>query len=113
MPLWEGDPTKEGGIPHGRRDEDTDDVTLGGAKVATMEYPDDESKMSAHDLGIHLPPPSYWPIVLALGITMVFGMLIFRNVDGPLHNLWMGSIAGILLTVYSIYRWAFEPGHGH
>jgi cytochrome c oxidase subunit 1 len=113
MPLWEGDPTKEGGIPHGRRDEDTDDVTLGGAKVATMEYPDDESKMSAHDLGIHLPPPSYWPIVLALGITMVFGMLIFRNVDGALHNLWMGSIAGILLTVYSIYRWAFEPGHGH
>jgi cytochrome c oxidase subunit 1 len=115
MPLWEGDPTKEAGIPHGRRDEDTEDVTLAGAKLATLEYPDDESKMSAHDLGIHLPPPSYWPIVLALGITLTFGMLIFRQAaDGSAwYYLWYGSVAGLLLTVYSIYRWAFEPGHGH
>ncbi|HEX8274517.1 MAG TPA: cytochrome c oxidase subunit I [Longimicrobiaceae bacterium] len=115
MPLWEGDPTKEAAIPHGRRDEDTEDVTLAGASLATLEYPDDESKMSAHDLGIHLPPPSYWPVVLALGITLTFGMLIFRQAaDGsPWHYLWFGSVAGLLLTVYSIYRWAFEPGHGH
>ncbi len=111
MPLWEGDPTKEPGIPHGRRDEETQDVTLAGTKVAEMEYPDAESKMSAHDLGIHLPPPSYWPIVMAFGITLTFGMMIFRQVDGPLYSLWHVSWAGLGLTIFSIYRWAFEPGH--
>src|SRR5690606_37942240 len=73
MPLWEGDPTLEEGIPHGRRDEDTDSVKLAGVEIGELPYPDDESKMSAHDLGIHLPPPSFWPIVLAFAITVFFG----------------------------------------
>ncbi|MDQ3388067.1 MAG: hypothetical protein M3483_01055, partial [Gemmatimonadota bacterium] len=73
--------------------------------------PDSENKMSAHDLGIHLPPPSFWPVVLAAGITLTFAGLIFRQVDGVLHNLWYTSILGIAVTIVSIYAWAFEPGH--
>jgi len=110
MPLWEGDPTKEAAIPHGRHEEDTQTVSFAG-KTAEMPFPDDESKMSAHDLGIHLPPPSYWPVVLAAGITLTFGGLIFRPLDGALHNLWYVSILGVVLTAVSIYSWAFEPGH--
>jgi drug/metabolite transporter (DMT)-like permease len=67
--------------------------------------------MSAHDLGIHLPPPSFWPIVLAAGITSIFVGLIFRRVEGPLHNLWYLMFAGVLTTILSMYAWAFEPGH--
>jgi cytochrome c oxidase subunit I len=33
MPLWEGDPTKEPGIPHGRVEEDTDQITFAGQKI--------------------------------------------------------------------------------
>jgi cytochrome c oxidase subunit 1 len=112
MPLWEGDPTKEPGIPHGRVEEETEQVTLGGTKIAEMRDPDDENLMSSHDLGIHLPPPSFWPIVLAFSITLVFVGLIFRQVDGALHNLWWLTVVGIVLTTVSIYSWAFEPGHG-
>ena len=111
MPLWEADATKEPGIPHGKVAEDVNTITVGGTQVGEVEYPDSESKMSAHDLGIHLPPPSYWPVILAFGILMTFGSLIFRNLDGALHNLWFLSVAGVLLVAVSIFKWAFEPGH--
>jgi cytochrome c oxidase subunit 1 len=113
MPLWEGDPTKDGGIPHGRAEEDTEQVRLMGADLGQMTYPDDENKMSAHDLGIHLPPPSFWPIVLASGISMTFMGLIFRSFDGPLHWLWLLTVVGVALTALSIFKFAFEPGHEH
>jgi drug/metabolite transporter (DMT)-like permease len=67
--------------------------------------------MSAHDLGIHLPPPSFWPIVLAAGVSSIFIGLIFRRVEGPLHQLWYLMFAGVLTTILSMYAWAFEPGH--
>jgi cytochrome c oxidase subunit 1 len=112
MPLWEGDATKAGGIPHGRVEEETEQITLGGARVAEMRDPEhDENKMSAHDLGIHLPPPSFWPLVLAMGITAIFVGLIFRQVTGPFHNLWYLMFAGVATTILAIYAWAFEPGH--
>ncbi|HYH78779.1 MAG TPA: cytochrome c oxidase subunit I [Longimicrobium sp.] len=111
MPLWEGDPTKAAGIPHGRAEEETEQVTLGGAALAEVGDVHDENKMSAHDLGIHLPPPSFWPIVLAFGITLIFVGLIFRQLTGAMHSLWYLMIAGVAITVLSIYAWAFEPGH--
>jgi cytochrome c oxidase subunit 1 len=105
MPLWEGDPTKEEGIPHGRKEEDTGHVKLAGAEVGEIEYPDDRNKMSAHDLGIHLPPPSYWPIVLAFAISLFFGGWIIH---------WSVAVAGGLLVLASAFAFAFEPGHsGH
>jgi cytochrome c oxidase subunit I len=113
LPLWEGDPTKEPGIPHGRLEEDTDQITFAGTKIGEVVQPDDESKMSAHDLGIHLPPGSFWPIVLAANITLVFVGLMFRQASGWWHNLWWLLPIALLGTAVSIYMWAFEPGHDH
>ncbi|MDB4949438.1 MAG: cytochrome oxidase [Gemmatimonadetes bacterium] len=113
MPLWEGDPTKSAGIPHGRVEESTDQITLGGTKVGELHEATETNKMSAHDLGIHLPPPSFWPIVLAFGISLLFGSMIFRQVEGAWHNLWYLSFAGLATVVVSIYAFAFEPGHSH
>src|SRR5690606_4097534 len=105
MPLWESDPVLSEGIPHGRHDEETDTVTLGGQDVAVMEYPDDESKMSAHDLGIHLPPPSFYPILLAFAITLFFGGFMIH---------WWISAVGLFALALTIFAMAFEPGHeGH
>jgi cytochrome c oxidase subunit I len=104
MPLWESDPGLRTGIPHGKHAEDVDQVTIAGVQVGEMEFPDDESKMSAHDLGIHLPPPSLYPILLALGITVFFGGLIVH---------WGVSLVAALGIAAIIFLFAFEPGHDH
>ncbi len=55
----------------------------------------------AHAQGLHLPPPSYYPIVVATGILVVAaGAMTYVIV----------SVLGALLAVYGIYRWAFEYG---
>jgi hypothetical protein len=55
--------------------------------------------------GIHLPNPSYWPVVTALGILTFFvGLLLHVHVPTVL--------AGGAVTLFSILSWAFEPtGH--
>jgi cytochrome c oxidase subunit 1 len=111
MPLWETDPTLSAGVPQGRTEEDTATITLGGAAIAEMEYPDDESKMSAHDLGIHLPPSSFWPIVVAFGILSFFGLMILRHAPGQWQALWHTSWIGLLIIIVGVYGWAFEPGY--
>jgi cytochrome c oxidase subunit 1 len=59
---------------------------------------------------VHLPSPSYWPIVLAAGLPLIGYGLIF--------NLWW-ALPGALLVAGGIYGWALEPPdddenpHGH
>src|SRR5688500_14276582 len=53
--------------------------------------------------GIHLPNPSYWPIVTALALPTIFaGVLVLPKV-GP----WI-IVAGVLLLFFGTFRWAFE-----
>jgi cytochrome c oxidase subunit 1 len=63
---------------------------------------------------VHLPSPSYWPIVLAAGLPIfAFGII---------YNLWL-SVVGAIVILAAIYGWATEPttdpnaahgdGHGH
>jgi cytochrome c oxidase subunit 1 len=105
MPLWENDPVLGEGVPHGRREEDVAVLALAGTDVGDAEFPDDESKMSAHDLGIHLPPPSLLPILLALAMATFFGGFILH------WGLSVAAAVGVLLLAYTF---AFEPGHsGH
>jgi cytochrome c oxidase subunit 1 len=54
--------------------------------------------------GIHLPNPSYWPAVAALGVAAVFvGVMLLEKI-GP-----VGIVAGVALLFFGVYRWAFEP----
>jgi len=50
--------------------------------------------------GVHLPSPSYWPIVVAFGLPIAAYGLIF--------SLWLALIGGIIV-VGGIYGWALEP----
>ncbi len=64
--------------------------------------------------GVHLPAPSYWPIIVAFSIPIIGYGLIF--------NLWL-AIPGAVLLMGSLYGWALEPAddldiddhgdHGH
>jgi len=51
-------------------------------------------------VGVHLPSPSFWPIVFAAGLPFIALGLIF--------NLWL-TVPGGLLVVMAIYAWVFEP----
>ncbi|MBT5775218.1 MAG: cytochrome c oxidase subunit I [Dehalococcoidia bacterium] len=51
-------------------------------------------------LHIHLPPPSYFPLVLAMGLALV-GV-------GALSHLAVAGL-GVAVTVYAIWGWALEP----
>jgi cytochrome c oxidase subunit 1 len=54
--------------------------------------------------GIHLPNPSYWPAVSALGVAGVFvGVMLIG------HTGAWGIIAAGALLFFGVYRWAFEP----
>ena len=58
---------------------------------------------------IHLPSPSYWPIILAFSLPVIC--------YGLIYSLWFAFVGGVLLLA-SIYGWGLEPsvdpdaGHG-
>ena len=66
---------------------------LGGTAPEPKHYPED---------AVHMPNPSWWPLVTATGIIIFFiGLLLGVKVPVMLFG------GAVLLT--GIYRWAFEP----
>jgi cytochrome c oxidase subunit 1 len=65
-------------------------------RVATSE----EIAQPGNSEGVHLPSPSYWPLVISLGLPFVAWGLIF--------NLWL-CVPGALLIIGGIYGWVLEP----
>ncbi|MGH7514459.1 MAG: cytochrome c oxidase subunit I [Gemmatimonadales bacterium] len=56
--------------------------------------------------GIHLPPPSYWPLVTAIGVPAIFVGVMLSPKLGP----W-GIAAGLALLFFGTFNWVFEKGH--
>ena len=60
----------------------------------------DELAQPGNGEGVHLPAPSYWPILLAFSMPIIgYGLL---------YSLWL-TIPGGLLLVLSMYGWSLEP----
>jgi heme/copper-type cytochrome/quinol oxidase subunit 1 len=57
---------------------------------------------------IHMPSPSYWPLLCALGLFLMASGLLVADAVGPVA-IPIFAIAGFLLLVGSIYGWSFEP----
>jgi hypothetical protein len=57
---------------------------------------------------IHMPSPSYWPLLCALGLFLMASGLLVADAVGPVA-IPIFSIVGFLLLVGSIYGWSFEP----
>ncbi|HEX5502589.1 MAG TPA: cytochrome c oxidase subunit I [Thermomicrobiales bacterium] len=59
-------------------------------------------------LGIHMPNPSYYPLVTAVGVALLLGgfllspYMLFGFVP-------VVSVIGIIVTLAGIYGWSFEP----
>jgi cytochrome c oxidase subunit 1 len=77
----------------------TADVSVADASGAAAVEPVDEH---ADGHGIHLPSPSFYPLVLALGLPCLGYAAVFREV------LWL--IPGLLLLLFGVFAWGLEPG---
>ena len=53
--------------------------------------------------GVHLPPPSYLPVVLSLGAALIGAGLAFRSED-QLANPFL-AIPGLIVFVLGIFWW--------
>ena len=56
-----------------------------------------------HD--IHLPQPSYWPIVVSIGLLIAGYGVVYNDVIFP----FVFAIVGALIATVAVYAWAFEP----
>src|ERR1700730_11613967 len=56
---------------------------------------------------IHMPSPSYWPLLAALGLSLIATGLLAADSFGPV-TIPILAIAGLLLLIGSIYGWSFE-----
>ena len=56
--------------------------------------------------GIHLPAPSYWPLVTAISLPLLFTGLMLSPKIGP----W-GIVVGVALLFFGIFNWLFEPSY--
>jgi cytochrome c oxidase subunit 1 len=89
-----------------RRPEEEFEWLSAVGETANLE-PDAERK--ALISAIHLPSPSYWPVIVALSLPII--------AYGIIYSYWLSGVGGFLLLA-SIYGWALEPsvdpdaGHG-
>ena len=112
-PLWI---EKYGAEAHG--DEQELDVTIAGVTVAQAQAPDEapvaqaEQRLQAEDThDIHLPNPSYYPLLASAGIFLAAMGLLVENPRIPIGALDLPTLsaAGLLIMVTGIYGWSFEP----
>ena len=110
-PLW--------AEKYGIDESDTElEATLGGATVSTGEVPDEKpEEQRARRAGaddehhIHLPNPSYYPLIAAIGFFLIaLGMLV----NNPPINIGalplpMLSALGLVTMLGGIFGWSFEP----
>jgi hypothetical protein len=48
---------------------------------------------------VHLPGPSYLPVIVAAGVALVVSGIVV---------LWVLSVAGAVITVFGVIRWIRE-----
>jgi cytochrome c oxidase subunit 1 len=80
---------------HRKYEEDADGrpvLVKTGAEVVAEE--------AAKTEPIHLPSPSYWPLVVAFGLPVLGIGLIYNHII---------SVIGVLITFVGLYGWALEP----
>ncbi|MDP6453237.1 MAG: cytochrome c oxidase subunit I [SAR202 cluster bacterium] len=54
---------------------------------------------------IHLPQPSYWPIIVSIGLFIAAYGVVYNGVIYP----FVLAAAGVLIGMIGVYAWSFEP----
>lgn len=59
--------------------------------------------------GVHLPGPSYLPVLMSLGMLLLGAGLAFRPLD-QIANVWL-AIPGVAVLVIGIISWVRAANH--
>ena len=134
-PLWwDAYDRHEGHLDRheGQVDQDELDVKIAGVQIGTAHVPDeapdqqaetrlghhtgdtqDLSQINVHPGHIHMPNPSIYPLVVALGGLVAAIGLLFKEDTGKitigLLHMPVVAALGLLIMLFGIYGWAFEP----
>jgi hypothetical protein len=59
--------------------------------------------------GVHLPGPSFLPVLMSVGMLLLGAGLAFRS-EGQIANLWI-AIPGLAVLVIGIIAWVSAANH--
>ncbi len=100
------------------------EVRIAGVKLGSFdtndEAPEEEAatRRQANDLGnieeedhIHMPNPSFYPLLVAIGIFLIAFGLIYSHPRLEIERLSLPilSLVGVLVMLIGIAGWSFEP----
>jgi cytochrome c oxidase subunit 1 len=69
-----------------------DEVERAEVEAVTLSEPEHEPEM---------PSPSFWPLVVALGVVLSWALVM--------TGVWWAPLLGLALTAFGIFSWAFQP----
>jgi cytochrome c oxidase subunit 1 len=126
IPLWsEKYPDVYGGDDHGVHE--VEHSTTAGEHAVSGAHADGHDHADGGHDDIHLPNPSYWPLVAGLGLTLAMGGFLattkglrdFIENDIGLDLGVLGVVpqnlmtfVGIAMLVIAVYAWVLEPAFG-
>ena len=73
--------------------------------VTKQENPDIEIEEPVKHHNIHLPQPSYWPLITSLGIFIAGYGVVFNGLIFP----YLIATIGTAITFIGVYAWSLEP----
>jgi len=73
--------------------------------VTKQENPDIEIEEPVKHHNIHLPQPSYWPLITSLGIFIAGYGVVFNGLIFP----YLIAAIGTAITFIGVYAWSLEP----
>jgi cytochrome c oxidase subunit 1 len=82
-----------------------------GRMVRIEPPPQTEGSLDIHRDDVHLPAPSYFPMVASFGLLVIAYAMLYRN--------YPVAVVGALVMLGGIYAWGLEPSsephddHGH
>lgn len=74
-------------------------------------HPQDVSQVNVVKGNIHMPNPSYYPLVASIGLFVAGCGLLFDNPKITIGLLHLPSLCalGLIILILGVYGWAFEP----
>jgi cytochrome c oxidase subunit 1 len=106
-PMWDREHPER--VPH--RPDDEVKVVVAGQEVGRMHVSDDRKKHEGQPHEPHMPNPSIYPAVAALGLAIVPVGLMLKEHIGVLGFLAV-SLPGAAVLLYGVYSWALQPLEG-
>jgi cytochrome c oxidase subunit 1 len=121
-PLWDlKSPKLTRDVPHGESQEKKLEVDVAGKDAGhpsvnptgdthaegPTPYAELNTHATAEELGIPLPTPTINPLLVALGIVVMFSGMLFIHTHLPVALTLL--IGGALFWIFSLYRWLLTP----